>query len=283
VREEKIHMGLLIPQERQALQETTGCYVKERCDGEGCKNVLTWVRYRKGTKEYCPECQAKLRERGEWRGGPKVPKVQKVTQQNTEEAEQMKTTKKSSSNGSEKVGGLYRPDSLRAVMFLALKDEKVHDMKDLAKVITKKKQTTDSYGLLQAVKRDGEKFNAWGISINGDQVQLKLGKGAAAAVAKAPKAPPAGKKTPAKQPPAPSSTAKEGKASGAAPALTKAQAATVSLVRKTLKVGGPWTRNKVVEELKTKSGIDQKAVIAAIDREISLGGVVQKKGQLSLA
>ena len=264
-------MSLLSVEEKEALKKK-GLYVKEKCDRCG-EPLLTPYKYIRKGQDICQQCRDKMVASGEWQYKSKVPKVEKSNQ---EEGRNMATKKQD--EGAEKVGGLYRANSARAIMFQALEDEKVHDMKEITKIVGK--ETKSPRGLLMAVKRDGEAEKSWGIAINGDKVQLKMGKAgiAAAAAAKAPKPSPA-QKTVAKQAPAP---AKAG-AKSAQPPTNKRLVAVASLVRKVLKTSGTWTKNKIVEKLKNDSGVDQKETLAAIARELSLKGIVEKKGTLALA
>jgi len=274
-------MSLLSHEEREKLKQE-GLYVKEKCDSCG-KPILTPMKAVKDGKDLCTglgSCYEQMKASGQWKVG--IPRKQKSNQ---EEAGSMATTKKESSGsgGAEKVGGHYRKGSTLANFYEVLSDEKKHSVKQILK--TAGKDAKNPMFLLKALKKDGEKkFKEWGIAINDDEVQMKMGKSAAAAAAKAPakpspSTPSAGQKNAPKQPPA---TAKTGSKQAPQP-VSKSLAAVVSLLRKTLKSAGTWTKNKLVEELKTKAGIDQKETLTALSREINLGGIIQKKGVFSLA
>jgi hypothetical protein len=259
-------MALLTAEEKAKLAQE-GLWVREKCDI--CdKPILSPVSYIKKIqgkeKVVCAGCA----------------KGQDLVLSNTKEENEMakvKAEKKAApKKESTKVAGHLNAGTAIADLYQFLEDEKVHKLADAKKLIAKFK--VDASGRISQLGRYGKKFGAWGLIITEDTIQMKLGK-AAATAAPAKKAKPKEKEAPAKK----ATSKKEQEPDEMAAMPSKALKATMALVRRTLKTGKDWTKNKLMEHLMQEHDQDPKRVAAAVQEEIKAGGITVEEGYLILA
>ncbi len=169
----------------------------------------------------------------------------------------------------EKVGGVLTPGTAIAEMYLVLRDNKKHAFKDCKKICDQQKVSVTGrlYQLGVYGRHEDAEKGGWGLTINEDTIQLTHGKEAASA-----KKVKIEKKEPKKAP-------KEESTGDVSSRTIKMVA---QQLRRTLKSGKDWTKNKLIQSL-VKSGVDQKAVEAALKSEIKAGGITAEGGELSLA
>jgi hypothetical protein len=257
-------MALLSPEERKKIQEQTGNYVTEACDV--ChKPIFDYVRYiLKSGQVVCSKCKTGQRFEVD---------TKKTKEENEEMATAKKAVKKEATEKTSKVAGHLLAGTAIADLYLFLKDEKRHSLKDTLKAISKHK--ADKMGRLRQLARYGKKFGTWAVVIDdeAETVQLKLGKGAAKEAAKPVKKEPAAKKAAGKK-----VEDKEDESKGS----DKKLAAIQKLIRRTIKDGKDLTRSKVIEQVSEEHELEPRQVQEALNTEIKLGGIEVDKGILRL-
>lgn len=245
-------MALLTAEEKAKLAQE-GLWVKEKCDC--CKKpILSPLTYIRKNQVLCSICA----------------KGQDLTVANMKEENKMATKKAekkaASKNGSSKIAGHLVAGTAIADLYLFLEDEKKHSLKDAKKVLAKHK--AEPMGRVYQLGRYGKKLNLWAVIVDEDTIQMKKGKGVAAAAA-------------SKTKKATSKKEHEPEEKEAVP--SKALKATAALVRRTLKTGKDWTKNKLIEHLKEEHDQDSKRVEAALKEELKAGGITMEDGVLVLA
>lgn len=168
------------------------------------------------------------------------------------------------------VFGCLRAGTAIAEMRQLLDDQKKHSLKDLQKVCDKHKVnlTGRLYQLGVYGKHPDATNGGWGLTTDEDTVQLTVGKAAAQAKKAKPE-----KKEAAKAP----------KESDSKDVSSRALKMVAQQLRRTLKSGKTWTKNKIIQAL-VKDGVDQKTVEAALKSEIKAGGITKDDGgELTLA
>lgn len=261
-------MALLTAEERAKLAEE-GLWVREKCDGPCGKPILSPVSFIKKVKgkeqTWCAGCA---------KGQDLVLAETKVTTKEENEMAKAKAEKKAApKKETSKIAGHLVEGTAIADLYQFLEDEKKHSLKDAKKVLAKHK--ADPMGRIYQLGRYGKKFGLWGVIVDEDTIQLKKGKEAAAASKKkAPKE----KEEPKKK--ATSKKEQEPEEKGAMP--SKALKATMALVRRTLKTGKDWTKNKLMEHLIKEHDQDPKRIAAAVQEEIKAGGIEVDDGILTL-
>lgn len=256
-------MALLTAEEKAKLSKE-GIWVKEKCDQCG-KPILSPVTFLRKGKVLCAGCA----------------KGQDLTMSNIKEENEMKVkkaaAKQSSTKGesqSKKVGGYLIAGSAIADLYELLSDGKKHTFTEGNKICARHKK--DLKGRLGNLGRVGIRKKAWGLIVDDEDktIQMKLGKPAEAAFGgRASKSESSSKKTTSKK-------EQEPEEKGAMP--SKALKATMALVRRTLKAGKDWTKNKLIEHLKSEHDQDPKRVEAALKEEIKAGGIEVEDGILGL-
>jgi hypothetical protein len=258
-------MALLTAEEKAKLAQE-GLWVKEKCDI--CdKPILSPVSYIKKIqgkeKVVCAGCA----------------KGKDLVLTNTKEENEMakvKAEKKAApKKESTKVGGVLIAGTAIADLYELLSDEKKHPISACEKIVAKhKKELTDRLGNLRRV---GAKKKMWGLIVDedGKTIQMKMG---AAAAAASPKTKPKAKEAPAKK----ATSKKEQEPDETAAMPSKALKATMALIRRTLKSGSDWTKNKMMEHLMQEHDQDPKRVAAAMQEEIKAGGIKVEEGYLQL-
>jgi hypothetical protein len=263
-------MGQVTAAEREKYKERGLFGIKEKCDKCGEPIISTSYPQKNSKAVWCEGCAT----------------GQRLSEANLEEEKRMKKAsaekKEGKGKASTKIGGFLLAGTAIADLYTFLEDEKKHKVADAKKVVLKhKKELLDRLGNLRRV---GRKKGAWDILVDDDAgtVQMKLGKPSAQAPAPKKAKAEAPKETPKKE--AKKTESKKDSAPAVKePANSKGQAAVASLVRRTLKAGGDWTRNKMVEHLHDEHKIDVKRTEAAIASEIKVGGITEEDGELQLA
>lgn len=261
-------MALLTAEEKAKLAKE-GIYVKEKCDKCG-QPILSSVSYTKKVsgkfETWCSKCS----------------KGHDFTMSNikTEETEMKKKREKKAAPKKEtsKIAGHLVEGTAIADLYQLLEDEKVHKLSEAKRALAKHKANPS--GRIYQLGRYGRRFGLWGLIVGEDTIQMKLGK-AASQVKPEKKAKAGGKKESSKPAKAAAKKGQEPEETAAAP--SKALKATAALVRRILKDGKNWTKNKLIETLKTEHGQDSKRVAAAIQHEIDNGGIEVDDGSLVLA
>ena len=268
-----------------------GLYVTEKCDNCN-KPILEPIRYvGKGASKkevWCSVCAT-----GATMG--------KVVEQNETKMEGTDMAKKEAGGKkqavvAEKILGAFRAGTPMGDLAEALQDEKPHKLESILPAIRKKYKLADGWRGIGPLKSTGEKKGLYGVIFDREKgtIQIKLGKPSAKKVEEKPK----GKAKPVEEveekAEAPKQSKKATKAASKPngkvaepeeeePATSKQQVAVGRLVRGTLKNGKDWTRNKLIEFLKSQHQIDEKRTGQAIDDEISKGGISVEDGLLSLS
>jgi uncharacterized Zn finger protein (UPF0148 family) len=257
-------MALLTAAEKAELAKE-GLWVREKCDGCN-KPILSPVTFvKKDGRVFCASCV----------------KGQDLVLANTKEENEMAKVKAEKKAAPKKetttIAGHLREGTAIADLYLFLEDEKKHSLKDAKKVLSKHK--ADPMGRIYQLGRYGKKGpEYWAVIVDEETIQLKKGK-AAASAPKEKKAPPAkAKEAPAKK----ATSKKEQEPDETAAMPSKALKATMALVRRTLKSGKDWTKNKLIENLIEEHDQDPKRVTAAIQEEIKAGGIKIEDGILEL-
>jgi uncharacterized Zn finger protein (UPF0148 family) len=255
-------MALLTAEEKAALAKE-GLWVREKCDG--CKKpILSPVSFvKKDGRVFCASCQ----------------KGQDLVLADTKkENEEMKTKaekKAAPKKESKTIAGHLREGTAIADLYLFLEDEKKHKLGDAKKLIAKYK--ADPMGRIYQLGRYGKKGpEFWAVIVDEETIQMKKGK--AAATAPKPKAAAKEKEAPAKK----AVSKKEQEPDETAAMPSKALKATMALVRRTLKSGKDWTKNKLMEHLIEEHDQDPKRIAAAVQEEIKAGGIKVEDGVLEL-
>lgn len=247
-------MALLTAEEKAKLaEEGIGYGIKEKCDG--ChKPILSPMSYVKKGKVFCANCI----------------KGHDLVLQNTKEENEMATKKAEKKAAPKKetakIAGHLVEGTAIADLYTFLEDEKKHPLSAAKKILAKHK--ADPMGRIYQLGRYGKKFGAWAVTVDEDTIQMKKGKAAAQAASK----------------PAKEETKKSKKSEPEEKGLvsSKALKATAALIRRTLKSGKDWTKNKLIEKLK-EDGADPKRVEAALAEELKAGGIEKLGGFLQLA
>lgn len=255
-------MALLSEQEREELKKR-GLWVREKCDV--ChKPILSPLTYIKKGQTVCVGCAK----------GQDDEVIKNIKEENV--MAKQKAVKKEERKGkpaTTKVGGYLLAGTALADLYEVLIDEKKHGFAELKKIVAKHKK--DLPGRLGNLRRVGEKKKAWSLLVDSDAstVQMKLGAGKPAA-----KEEPATKS--AKKAAEPVAKKKAAEPTDISPKTLKAAA---TLVRRTLKSGKDWTRNKLTEHLVNKENMDPATVKEALNSEIKAGGITVEDGILVLA
>jgi hypothetical protein len=253
-------MALLSGAEIEKLKEQ-GIYVREKCDHCG-KPILSSVSYiPKGSKEvWCLQCGK----------GSNVVEANLTEEMNMKKA--AKEKKAAPKEKVEKILGHFRKGTALGDMAEMLQDEKPHKLSTLLVGIQKKHKLEDGWRGFGTLRTVGEKKGTFGIVVDkeDDRIQLKFGKATSEFSPNEEK-----KKLSAKS----SKPALQDKE----PVTSKTQNATARLVRRTLKSGKNWTKNKLVEHMHKEHGIEQKRTEMAITDELKNGGLTVEDGILSLA
>lgn len=247
-------MALLTAEEKAKLAQE-GLWVKEKCDCCG-KPILSPLSYLKKNQVLCALCA----------------KGQDLTVVNMKEETKMatkKAEKKEKAGTSKKVGGVLIAGSAIADLYELLSDGKRHSFSEGNKIVAKHKR--DLAGRLGNLRRVGERKRAWGLIVDDDAktIQMKLG------------AP--GKSSTNHLPAKKATSKKEHEPEEKEAVPSKALKATAALVRRTLKTGKDWTKNKLIEHLKEEHDQDSKRVEAALKEEIKAGGITVEDGVLVLS
>ena len=264
-------MALLSAEEKAKLGREGVWGAKEKCDECGDPLLMGISFIRKG-QTMCKGCyDAGKRISGHGKKATQIKSNLKeenvmATKQNKKEVVE-----------STKVGGFLIAGSALADMYEVLEDEKKHGFAELKKICAKHKK--DLVGRLGNLRRVGEKKKSWGLIVDkeGSTVQMKLGA--------APKSAPA-PKVKAKEVVAPKASAKTSKKSEPeddSSSSSKTLKAVATLVRRTLKSGKDWTKNKLIENMVDEHDMDPKVVKEALNSEIKAGGITVKDGILALA
>ena len=267
-------MALLSAEEKEELKKQ-GLWVREKCDV--ChRPILSPVTYIKKGQVLCSGCANGYQD-----SVLKIIKEENVmAKQKTVKNEEKKEGKPSTRK--EMIAGCMREGSAAADLYLALKDEKKHSMKELQSLFKKNGHTVDLMNRVYQVGRFGrtKADKTWYLIVDDESVQLKHGKAPKEAPAKAKEAP-AKKAKPAPEPNEP--VARKKSAEKPEEISSKTLKAAATLVRRALKSGKDWTRNKLTEHLVNKENMDAATVKAALNEEIKAGGVVVDDGVLTLA
>jgi hypothetical protein len=258
-------MALLTAEERAKLAEG-GLWVKEKCDvcNKPILSPVSFIKKIQGKeKVLCAGCA----------------KGQDLVLANTKEENEMKVKKdekkKAPKKETSKIAGHLVEGTAIADLYQFLEDEKKHPLAAAKKVLSKHK--ADPMGRIYQLGRYGKKFGLWGVIVDEDTIQLKLGKEAASASSKK-----ASKKKEKEAPAKKSTSKKEQEPEETAAMPSKALKATMALVRRTLKSGKDWTKNKLMEHLKKEHDQDPKRIAAAVQEEIKAGGIKVDDGYLVL-
>lgn len=215
------------------------------------------------------------KQTGKWFGYRLAPvegkQEEKVSKKktDTEEVEMAKQPKKEKV-APDKILGYFRKGTAMAAFIEPLLDEKPHKLS--AVFARAKAMKADPEFRLTVFRQKCKEKNLAGVLVDrdADTIQIKIGKGM----------PTPGKsaKPAAKASPAPAKSASAKKVNGSADGPDVA-----TLVRKLLKKGDDWTKNKVVEKIHSDHSIAPKIIQAAITSEIKGGGVEDTNGILSLS
>ena len=200
---------------------------------------------------------------------------------NEEEKEMKKAVKKAvKKESAEKVGGLFRKGTALAYLYEILEDEKPHSLKKLNASLIEKftsgKKAEDKQNQadwrVRRFREAGESTGKFALIRDRENgtLQLKFGKAKSKVVGK--KAKKVVKKGAGKS--APSSSEEEN---------GRSSRSVITLVRRTLKDGGDWTKNKVVDSLKKNFSIASQDTLAALREETKKGGISEEDGLLSLS
>ena len=259
----RVSMALLSAEEKAKLAKE-GIYVKEKCDKCG-KPILTPESYIKKiqgkTEVWCSQCAK----------GRNLSMMQIQTEEN--EMKLKREKKAAPKKETSKIAGHLVEGTAIADLYTLLEDERVHKLSEAHKAL--KKHKANPTGRIYQLGRYGKRFGLWGLIVTEDTIQLKKGKQAAIASSKKKeKAEKAGKKK------VTTKKGQEPEEKGAAP--SKALKATAALIRRVLKAGSDWTKNKLIQELKEEYGQDPKRVEAALVAEINNGGIEVEDGVLVL-
>jgi hypothetical protein len=268
-------MALLTSEERKTLAEK-GMYVKEKCDN--ClKPILSPVSFtQKDKKVWCAVCA----------------KGQDITAANIKQEDERMAKQKKQASGdskkeapekvSKKVGGFLPNGSSIGDLYLLLEDEKKHSFKEGEAVVKKHKK--DLMGRLGNLYRSGIRNKAWSLIVDkeAETIQMKLGKPTGdPMVVKAEKPAKAAKKKDEEDEPAKKPAKKSAPASASSNG-DKGLKTVQALVRRTLKGGKDWTKNKLADHLHEEHDIASAITASAIAAEIKAGGVKLEDGVLEL-
>lgn len=281
-------MALLTAAEKKQLAEQGYHGAKEKCDN--CGKPLAGLEYigpvrgiPKGQK-WCENCVT-----GQRMTEVPIQEEKRMRKEKTEKAGKEKTSK---------VAGHLVAGTAIADIYLYLQDEKVHKIADVKKGPLAKHKA-DPMGRMQQLGRYGKKFGAWAVTIDTEAgtIQMKLGKGAAKvstpakekeepAVKKGKKV--SSKKAAEEEPEEPEeeqeeTTEEEEVEEEVQEKPSKQQSAVQKLVRRTLKSGKDWTKNKLIEYLNKEHKIDPKRTEMAITEELKAKGIELDDGVLTLA
>lgn len=256
-------MALLTDAEIEQLKEQ-GIYVREKCDHCG-KPILSSVSCLKngGKEVWCLKCG----------------KGSNVVDANlTEEMTMKKAAKEKKDEPKEKVEKVldhFRKGTALGDMAATLEDEKSHKLEALLIGIRKKYKLDDSWRGFGTLRSVGEKKGTFGIVVDkeNDRIQLKFGKASSKSE----------KKEKVESKVSSESKSERIETKEKEPVTSKTQNATARLVRRTLKSGKDWTKNKLVEHLHKEHGIEQRRTEMAITEELKNGGLTVDDGTLSLA
>lgn len=254
-------MAKLTAEEKAKLAKE-GIWVTEKCDCCG-KPILSPPIYIRGKQELCSMCAT----------GKNL--VLANAKEENEEMKKKAEKKAAPKKETQKIAGHLVEGTAIADLYQFLEDEKKHSLKDAKKLLSKHK--ADPMGRIYQLGRYGKKFGLWGIIVDEDSIQLKKGKGAATAASKPAKKE---KEAPAKAKKATSKKEQEPEETEATP--SKALKATMALVRRTLKSGKDWTKNKLMEHLVDEHDQDPKRIASAVQEEIKAGGIKVEDGYLVL-
>ena len=248
-------MALLTAEEKAKLAQE-GIWVTEKCDC--CKKpILAPPTYWKKGQSLCATCA---------KGQNQV--LAKIKEENEME-KKAKEKKAGEKTETKKIAGHLVEGTAIADLYQYLEDEKKHPLKDAVKLLSKHK--ANPMGRIYQLGVYGKKFGGWGILVDqeANTIQMKLGKQAAIAAKSV-------KTAKSAKPEKKSEVVKE-----AIP--SKALKATATLVRRVLKTGKNWTKNKLIETMKKEHDQDPKRVEAAIKEELQNGGLTVEDGVLQLA
>lgn len=251
-------MALLTTEEKAALAKE-GIWVREKCDSCN-KPILNPPTYIRGKLTLCSVCATGKN----W----VLENIKEENEMKTKKSEKKAAPKKETA----KIAGHLVEGTAIADLYQFLEDEKKHPLKDAKKVLAKHK--ADPMGRIYQLGRYGKKFGTWGVIVDGDTIQLKKGKVASSLKASKNGDTPSSKKA---------KTKKEQEPEEKEAVPSKAQKATAALVRRVLKDGKDWTKNKLIEHLKEEHDQDPKRVEAALKEEIKAGGITVEDGVLSLS
>jgi hypothetical protein len=269
-------VALLTGEERKELAGQ-GYYVKEKCDL--CKKpILSPVSYIKGKEIWCEGCA---------KGSSKT--LAHIKQ----EDEEMKAKKQARSDGgskkddavktgSKKIGGFLPNGSSIGDLYLLLEDEKKHSFQEGEAVVMKHKK--DLMGRLGNLYRSGIRNKAWSLIVDkeNETIQMKLGKPSGdKMVVKEEK--PAGKKAEAKPVAKKEVKSPVKKTASSSDGIDKNLKTVMTLVRRTLKNGKDWTKNKLADHLYDEHDIPSRVTETALAEEIKAGGIKVEDGVLQLA
>lgn len=192
--------------------------------------------------------------------------VKKILENEPTKQEEVEMAKQQKEVPKDKILGYFRRGTAMAAFVEPLLDEKVHKLS--AVFTAAKKAGADPEFRLTVFRQKCGEMDLGGVVVDrdADTIQFKKGKGNPL--------PKSAKKVTASAPAAQAKKAKNGNSTTSDVAV---------LVRKLLKNGSDWTKNKLVEKIHADHSIEPKRIHAAIAAEINGKGIVEEKGKLSLS